>query len=127
MYEVDDKQPAPVKPEKPGRTRTPKPDRALVIETLPFGWQREKTRLLERSARLLDSEHLSDVTFFVGLWPGSGVDLPPKKALTRFAAHKLLLSTASPVFEELFSGTFLQRSEVFVTDVHPDDFRLLLR
>jgi hypothetical protein len=66
-----------------------------------------------RKASGLRSGYLSDVTFKLGE--------------TSIAAHKLILSYASPVFDTMFNGSLPEQDEVTVTDVYPDAFRVLLQ
>lgn len=77
-----------------------------------------KDTLTERLVYLLNMEHFADVHFIVG----SGL------AVTRYAAHKLVLSVGSSVFAAMFYGKLAESSgEIEVPDVESDAFFELLR
>lgn len=76
-------------------------------------WQKTCPTHKERFVYLLDSGINSDVILLVG------------KNEIPFKAHKLILSTGSPVFQNLLSGTH-PAAEIFIKDVEPKPFRLLL-
>lgn len=76
-------------------------------------WQKSYPTHKERFVYLLDSGINSDVILLVG------------KNEIPFKAHKLILSTGSPVFQNLLSGTH-PAAEIFIPDVEPKPFRLLL-
>ncbi|XP_063700867.1 BTB/POZ domain-containing protein 2-like [Culicoides brevitarsis] len=49
-----------------------------------------------------------------------------KGSKTKLTAHKLILETVSPVFQSMFSGNFVEDSEVTIDDISPEVFKLLL-
>nr|XP_036233606.1 BTB/POZ domain-containing protein 3 isoform X1 [Bactrocera oleae] len=74
----------------------------------------------ERRKRLLhDDHHLADCEFVVGDSPNE----EPK----RFLCHKMILATASEVFERMFYSEFKVNGPVHITEVDPKSFERFLR
>ncbi|XP_050037557.1 BTB/POZ domain-containing protein 6-like [Dermacentor andersoni] len=69
----------------------------------------------------LDSGEFTDFEFRVK--PEDHPDIPER----RFRVHKLFLAMRNEVFHAMFFGDLAEKSEVVITDVHPDGFDLLLR
>ncbi|KAL1481177.1 hypothetical protein MTO96_034620 [Rhipicephalus appendiculatus] len=64
---------------------------------------------------------LTDFEFRVK--PEDRPDIPER----RFRVHKLFLAMRNEVFDAMFFGGLAEKSEVVITDVHPDSFDVLLR
>lgn len=64
----------------------------------------------------------SDLTFYVGDWPESKGPVDKTKLL-RVPAHKCIITTASPLFEQLWQN----ETEVIIADVDPLNFLYFLR
>lgn len=94
------------------------------------GWQ-DGLSLSDRQKKLLLNDHLSDVTFFVGLIE----DADEQKSISldrlrRIPSHKLILAASSSVFEAMFFGPLAKvsdQSEVKVLDMEPEAFIAMLR
>ncbi|XP_037810333.1 BTB/POZ domain-containing protein 6-A-like [Lucilia sericata] len=73
----------------------------------------------KRNWDMLQSEKFSDCSFLVGL------ETSNQKI---FAAHKLILATASPVFEAMFYGDLAEKSyPIPIPDIQPDIFQDMLK
>ncbi|KAL0894393.1 hypothetical protein ABMA27_013013 [Loxostege sticticalis] len=80
-------------------------------------WQLGCKQLNQRGAHLLQTGQWADCVFMVG---------PPPHQVT-VTAHKLILASASPVFEAMFFGGMAERdSPIPILDVQPDAFKALL-
>ena len=78
-------------------------------------WQINKS-ILECNKYLLEHEVNCDVSFKVG----------EEQEVVK--AHKLILSSRSPVFEKMFNGAFCEtETDPIIPDVSPATFRALLR
>ncbi|XP_054081352.1 BTB/POZ domain-containing protein 3 isoform X2 [Zeugodacus cucurbitae] len=73
----------------------------------------------ERRIRLLDDQHLADCEFLVG---DSQFEEP-----RRFRCHKMILASASEVFERMFYSEFNGDGPVRITEVDPKSFERFLR
>lgn len=71
--------------------------------------------LIVRLSTLAFDDRRKDVTF---VFQGSD---------TRIKAHKCILEAVSPVFERMFSGSFVENEEVQITDITPEIFGQLIR
>ena len=81
-------------------------------------WQCGKS-LNQCFSHILWNELMSDVTFNFKQYGGVPLTI---------SAHKLVLSTRSPVFEAMFRGDFLESSKsVDITDVGIASFKAMLR
>ncbi|XP_037274976.2 BTB/POZ domain-containing protein 6-like [Rhipicephalus microplus] len=69
----------------------------------------------------LDSGEFTDFEFRVK--PEDHPHIPERK----FRVHKQFLAMRNEVFYAMFFGDLAEKSEVVVTDLHPDGFELLLR
>lgn len=80
-------------------------------------WQLGCGQLKERGGHLLQTGQWSDCTFVVGVEPHQ----------ITFRAHKLILASASPVFEAMFFGGMAEKdAPIKILDVQPSAFKLLL-
>ncbi|XP_063839296.1 BTB/POZ domain-containing protein 6-B-like [Ostrinia nubilalis] len=81
-------------------------------------WQLGCMQLKQRGAHLLQTGQWADCVFMVGA--------PPRQVTV--TAHKLILASASPVFEAMFFGGMAERDgPIPILDVHPDAFKALLQ
>lgn len=87
----------------------------------------------KRLSAFFESKQMSDVTFFVADL-GEEAEEHPKEGeevdlsrFTQFPGHKFLLSTASPVFKEMFTNSSTSQDEAIITNVNPSAFRSMLR
>lgn len=95
------------------------------INNKVYNWQTLMPTVKHRMATIFNSEILADVYFLVG------------SKLTRFPAHKFVLSIGSAVFDAMFNGLltktnqksseFKESSEIEIPDVEPEAFQALLR
>ena len=93
-------------------------------------WQ-EGLSLRDSQKKLFLNDHMSDVTFYVGLIE----DVEEQKSISldrlhRIPSHKLILASSSPVFEAMFFGPLAKasdQSEVKVLDIEPEAFIAMLR
>lgn len=84
------------------------------------GWQTGKP-LSECVERMLDDEIATDVNIIIK----SPVEGEPD---IKIATHKFMLCARSPVFEAMFSGSYLEsKGEVLINDAEPGSFRDMLR
>lgn len=81
--------------------------------------------LQKRFSSFLEGK-MSDVVFYVGEWKESDGPVD-KERLEKIPAHKFLLAASSPVFAAMFNGSWAEKNEVIVTDIHADAFRAMLR
>ena len=76
-------------------------------------WRDHKVRA--RNAHLLENKLFSDVTFVVG------------ESKREISAHKLILASASEVFEAMFYGNFATSDRIKVPGLSPEVFSVLMR
>lgn len=70
--------------------------------------------LISSFSTLLLDEKTKDVTFY----------FPKSKKCIR--AHKYLLIRASPVFRTMFNGMFIEKTDVYIKDITPEAFAMLI-
>lgn len=70
--------------------------------------------LISAFSTLLLDEKTKDVTFY----------FPESKK--RIRAHKSLLIRASPVFQTMFNGMFIENTDVIIKDITPEAFAMLI-
>lgn len=74
-------------------------------------WQNKFQTIQERNKHLLESRSFADCKFLVG---EDEILLP---------AHKIILTSASPVFEKMFYGELAEKSDsIFITEVEYKTF-----
>lgn len=80
-------------------------------------WQLGCRELKQRGGHLLQTGQWADCSFVVGMEPHQ----------VTITAHKVILASASPVFEAMFFGRMAEGDgPIKILDVQPDAFKILL-
>lgn len=85
---------------------------------MSLDWQRNYKQVQDRNGHLLKTGTFADCKFLVGV----------EDDTKTIAAHKVILASASPVFERMFYGELAEKNyPIVIPDVEPDTFKDLLR
>lgn len=84
---------------------------------MAMDWQNKYKNVQDRNRHLLETGKFADCKFLVGIEDDKNT----------ISAHKIILATASPVFEKMFFGELAEQSyPIVIPDVEPDKFKDLL-
>lgn len=80
-------------------------------------WQHKFHNITNRNLHMLKNEILTDCKFLVGR----------ENDRKEIAAHRLILASASPVFEKMFYGQLVEKDNpIPIPDVRPETFIIML-
>ena len=98
------------------------------MASFPENWLQVDDHIKERGIFMFNNDLLSDVNLVIGASIDESLESDPKKSKMAIPAHKMVLSSCSPVFFAMFCGDLAERSEsVYLPDCEYEGVLEMLR